>query len=187
MRKQPGTEQRCCFPCASQLERRELPAATGRAAHYQHRRGAQRQAQAGQGARRRRADQGGVKKLALPAGKSDVIFWDSSLPGFGLRIRAGGKRTWVAQFRDGSGATRRHDRQRRHARGGRRRARRRSCSAAWRSARTRRRRRRRGRPTKFGDLVEQFLAYAQGPAEASTHEATTRNLEVHAKPLTDRR
>jgi integrase len=43
----------------------------------------------------------------LPAGKTDAIFFDPSLPGFGLRIRAGGKRSWIVQYRNGVGATKR--------------------------------------------------------------------------------
>jgi hypothetical protein len=42
-----------------------------------------------------------VAGLKLPAGKSEIIVFDEDLPGFGLRIRAGGKRTWVAQYRVG--------------------------------------------------------------------------------------
>ena len=42
-----------------------------------------------------------VAKLELPPGRSDIIFWDDSLPGFGLRIRAGGSRTWLVQYRAG--------------------------------------------------------------------------------------
>jgi integrase len=38
----------------------------------------------------------------LPAGKTDTIIFDSRLPGLGLRIRAGGKKTWVAQYRFGA-------------------------------------------------------------------------------------
>jgi integrase len=38
----------------------------------------------------------------LPAGKSDAIFFDDDLPGFGLRVRAGGKRTWIIQYRVGT-------------------------------------------------------------------------------------
>jgi hypothetical protein len=42
-----------------------------------------------------------VAKLSLPAGKSELLVFDDALAGFGLRIRAGGKRTWVAQYRIG--------------------------------------------------------------------------------------
>ena len=51
-----------------------------------------------------------IAGLVLPAGKSDVIFFDSELPGFGYRLRwsAGGniKKSWVAQYRH-AGRTRR--------------------------------------------------------------------------------
>ena len=43
-----------------------------------------------------------MSKLVLPPGKSEMIVFDEGLPGFGLRVRAGGKRTWVAQFRVGT-------------------------------------------------------------------------------------
>jgi integrase len=43
-----------------------------------------------------------VDRLKLPQGKSETIAFDEALPGFGLRIRAGGKRTWIAQYRLGS-------------------------------------------------------------------------------------
>jgi hypothetical protein len=42
-----------------------------------------------------------VAKLSLPGGKSEIIFWDSDIPGFGLRMRAGGIRTWILQHRIG--------------------------------------------------------------------------------------
>lgn len=38
----------------------------------------------------------------LPTGVTDKIFFDDALPGFGLRIREGGKRTWIAQYRAGA-------------------------------------------------------------------------------------
>jgi integrase len=37
--------------------------------------------------------------LSLPKGKSEHFEWDASLPGFGIRIRATGKKTWVVQYR----------------------------------------------------------------------------------------
>src|SRR4051812_14666552 len=42
-----------------------------------------------------------VSRLALPPGKSETIVFDETLSGFGVRIRAGGKRTWVVQYRAG--------------------------------------------------------------------------------------
>ena len=36
--------------------------------------------------------------VVLPAGKSDIVFWDDSLPGFGCRVR-GQSKTWLVQYR----------------------------------------------------------------------------------------
>jgi len=43
-----------------------------------------------------------ARSESLPAGKSDIIIFDDKQPGFGLRIRAGGKRMWICQYRFGS-------------------------------------------------------------------------------------
>jgi integrase len=43
-----------------------------------------------------------VGRLKLPAGKTDHIEFDDDVPGFGVRIRAGGKRTWIFQYRVGA-------------------------------------------------------------------------------------
>lgn len=43
-----------------------------------------------------------LARYALPAGKAEALLFDDDLPGFGLRIRAGGKRTWIAQYRLGA-------------------------------------------------------------------------------------
>ena len=40
-------------------------------------------------------------KLSLPEGRNDIIYWDEGLPGFGMRIRAGGAKTWIVQYRAG--------------------------------------------------------------------------------------
>jgi integrase len=45
-----------------------------------------------------------VKSLAtvqLPPAKIDHVYWDDSFPGFGLRIREGGSRTWLFQYKTG--------------------------------------------------------------------------------------
>ena len=41
-----------------------------------------------------------VRKLALPADKTDYIAWDPDLPGFGVRLRPG-KASYVVQYRIG--------------------------------------------------------------------------------------
>src|SRR5215472_4329364 len=43
-----------------------------------------------------------VPSLTLPAGKSEHIFFDDDLPGFGLRIRTGGSRNWIFQYKLGA-------------------------------------------------------------------------------------
>jgi integrase len=40
-----------------------------------------------------------IAALTLPAGKSDLIQFDDDLPGFGIRLREGGKRVWIVQYR----------------------------------------------------------------------------------------
>jgi integrase len=42
-----------------------------------------------------------VAGLKLPEGKSELLVFDDTLPGFGVRLRAGGKRSWIAQYRTG--------------------------------------------------------------------------------------
>jgi integrase len=37
----------------------------------------------------------------LPAGKTDYVFFDDDIAGFGLRVRDGGSRTWVYRYRVG--------------------------------------------------------------------------------------
>ena len=40
-----------------------------------------------------------LRGLVLPEGKGEAIVFDDALPGFGVRIRAGGKRVFIAQYR----------------------------------------------------------------------------------------
>jgi integrase len=42
--------------------------------------------------------QASIERLSLPAGKSEAIFFDEDMPGFGLRIREGGSRTFIVQY-----------------------------------------------------------------------------------------
>jgi len=45
-------------------------------------------------------DSRNVKTLIAPAGKDDVVIWDDTMPGFGVRLR-GDNRTYLIQFRVG--------------------------------------------------------------------------------------
>src|ERR1700745_3300851 len=49
-----------------------------------------------------------VGKLVCPAGRTEAFFWDSEIKGLGLRIYPSGRKTWLVQYRDGGGRTRRH-------------------------------------------------------------------------------
>jgi integrase len=53
-----------------------------------------------------RLNQRTVDTLALPRGKRDLLVFDETLPGFGLRLREGGSRIFVVQYKLG-GRTRR--------------------------------------------------------------------------------
>lgn len=39
-----------------------------------------------------------IQRLKLPVGKTDHLFWDDDIPGFGLRLREGGSRSWIFQY-----------------------------------------------------------------------------------------
>jgi integrase len=43
-----------------------------------------------------------VTAIELPEGKAEAIVFDNGLPGFGLRIRRGGSRSWIYQFKLGT-------------------------------------------------------------------------------------
>src|SRR5262249_59423229 len=40
--------------------------------------------------------------VRLPGGKQDGIEFDDAVPGFGIRLRASGSRTWLFQYRIGA-------------------------------------------------------------------------------------
>jgi integrase len=48
---------------------------------------------------RKALSQVAVERAVCPAGKSEIILWDPTLPGFGARVRASGGRTWIVSYR----------------------------------------------------------------------------------------
>lgn len=43
-----------------------------------------------------------ISKVSVPYGKNEIIQFDDDVPGFGLRIRVGGSRSWIFQYRQGN-------------------------------------------------------------------------------------
>jgi hypothetical protein len=43
-----------------------------------------------------------VRSLTLPKGQMDKTYFDDDLPGFGVRVRAGGSKTWIVQYKVGA-------------------------------------------------------------------------------------
>lgn len=46
--------------------------------------------------------------LECPPGSQEIIYWSDQLPGFGLRCRASGARSWYVQYRNKAGQIRKH-------------------------------------------------------------------------------
>src|SRR5262249_11025516 len=43
-----------------------------------------------------------AKRLALASGQSEARFFDDDIPGFGIRLRSNGSKTWIFQFQIGT-------------------------------------------------------------------------------------
>jgi integrase len=129
-----------------------------------------------------------VDRVKLPQGKSETIVFDEALPGFGLRIRVGGKRTWIAQYRLGS-------KQRRVTLGSVEtldadEARKRAKDALARvqlgqdpQAEKTAARAPKIRELTLGDAVDRYLPYAERKLKASTYSGVVLHLRKHWQPL----
>jgi integrase len=43
-----------------------------------------------------------ISKVSVPSGKNEIIQFDDDIPGLGLRVRSGGSRSWIFQYRQGN-------------------------------------------------------------------------------------
>jgi integrase len=127
-----------------------------------------------------------INTLVLPPGISDRTYFDDDLPGFGVRVRAGGSKKWVVQY-DHGGKTRRMTlgavaaldpgEARRRAKdvlaartlGRDPAAEKQECRA--RAIET------------FGALLPRYLASKQSELKPRSYRETERHLRSYAKPL----
>jgi len=127
-----------------------------------------------------------VARLKLPNGKADAIYFDDRLPGFGIRMRAGGSQTWVFQYKFGPVLRRmvlgratamtpkaaREIAEKHHAavKDGRDPAAERAVKVAQ-AANT------------FGSLLRDYLEFKQSRLRPRSIVEVKRHLDVNAKPL----
>jgi integrase len=127
-----------------------------------------------------------IRSLALPAGVQDRTYFDDDLPGFGVRVRAGGSRTYVIQYKFGT-------KHRRMPLGavsaielGKARSTAKDLLAAVRLGRDpagEKLEQRQKVSTAFGSLLPRFLARQRSRLKPRSYQETERHLLVHAKPL----
>jgi integrase len=132
-----------------------------------------------------RFTQTSVGRCVCPTGKPEILFWDSTLPGFGLRLYASGRRVWLAQYRDAAGRTRRLtlgdartvklDEAREAARQNLARAELGDDPQAERRAAR--------KAIRVGALVDAYLEHQQGRMRPRSLIEATRHLRKHAAPL----
>src|SRR4051812_41869103 len=48
-----------------------------------------------------------VRRMQCPPGQGEKFFWDAACRGFGIRALRSGRRSWIYQYRDEHGRTRR--------------------------------------------------------------------------------
>jgi hypothetical protein len=127
-----------------------------------------------------------IRSLALPTGLAEKTFFDDDLAGFGIRVRAGGSRTFVVQYKIG----RQH---RRMPLGsveaidlGKARATARDLLAAVRLGRDpagEKFEQRQKISATFGALLPRFLGRQRTRLKPRSFQETERHLVAHAKPL----
>jgi integrase len=125
-------------------------------------------------------------KLMLPAGKTDAIYFDDDLKGFGLRLRAGGKRTWLIQYRIGKKqrrlrlgtvATLDADKARQAAKE------RLAAVELGHDPQADKAKARARAAVTLGSLVDRFLAFKQPVLRANSYRASRLYLQIHWRPL----
>jgi integrase len=134
-----------------------------------------------------------VARLQIPPGKADLIVFDEKLAGFGVRLRAGGSRSWIAQYRLGTRQRRlklgsvdqlHHEQARRLAREAL------AAATLGRDPQLEKARAKAKASVTFEDVVSRYLSARSSRLKPRTLVEVTRHLKTHFKlfnrhPLAD--
>ena len=124
-----------------------------------------------------------IDALGVPEGKAELLLWDPGMPGFGVRLRRAGSKTWVCQYRIGG-------RQRRETLGDIRRVRlddaRKIARQRFASVELGVDPRSQNKPSiSLGKAVQAYLDMKGAKWQPSSRQAATRYLKRYWKPLHD--
>ncbi|RZN32303.1 site-specific integrase [Bradyrhizobium sp. Leo121] len=126
-----------------------------------------------------------VRKIRCPSGQSEQFFWDANCRGLGIRALRSGRRSWIFQYRD------QHGRTRRIALGdvsvvglddAREEARRKAASVAHGANPSVERKAKRTAGTVL-ELIGAYLLQAKARLRQRSYKETERNLHIHAASL----
>ena len=126
-----------------------------------------------------------VRKMHCPPERTERFFWDANCPGLGIRALCSGRRSWIFQYRDKYGRTRRI------ALGdvsivglddARNEARRKAASVMHGENPSAERKAKRASGTLL-ELIDAYLLQAKGRLRPRSYKETDRNLRMHAAGL----
>jgi integrase len=126
-----------------------------------------------------------VRKMHCPAGQTERFFWDASSLGFGIRALRSGRRSWIFQYRDEHGRTRRivlgdvSSVSLQEARSAGRHA---AAQVAHGGNPSVERKKKRASDTVL-ELIEAYLSHAKTRQKPRSYKETERHLRVHASSL----
>ncbi len=126
-----------------------------------------------------------VRRMQCSPRQEEKFFWDASCRGFGMRALRSGRRSWIYQYRDEHGRTRRivlGDVSAVSLDVAREEARQRAASVAQGANPSVERRAKRTAGTVL-ELVEAYLGHAKGYQRPRSYKETERHLRIHAAPL----
>ena len=126
-----------------------------------------------------------VRKMQCSPGQQERLFWDAAIRGFGIRALRSGRRSWIYQYRDEHGRTRRMalgDVSAVSLETAREAARQRAASVAQGANPSVERKKKRAAGTMI-EVVEGYLAYAKARQRSRSFRETERHLRIHAAPL----